>query len=251
MPPKFVKISDGVNKGKCMSEQVIDKTIQGAEQIDQPEARSLFQAAYENRYTWDDQFPGYTADVTLIQGEHTSTGKIKIFPKGDGSLAHEVSEVSDEEAKKAIAGQVWEIAVHRVRYPFEKTHGENHFTLGETDETGAVEIFISGKAMGDRYKVRNNEVSLVHRHIRTVVVTINTLSSHQTEQGYLSHRYDSVYHDVQTGEQKESQVFEDDYEKIGGYYILSRRLIQSQLQTQPDGNPTTSDFVFSNIQLLG
>ncbi len=230
-----------------MSEQVIDKTIQGAAEqpIDQPEARSLFQAAYENRYTWDDQFPGYTANVTLKEGEHTYTGKMKIFPK-DGSLAHEVSDVSDEEAKKAIAGQVWEIAVHRVRNTFEKSHGENHFTLGETDEAGAVEIFVSGKAMGDRYKVRNKEVSLVHRHIHSVVVTINTFSSHQTGQGYLSKGYDSVYHDVKTGDQKGSQVFEDDYEDVGGYYILSRRLIQAQ----QDGKQTTSEFLFSNIELL-
>ena len=231
-----------------MSEQVIDKTIQDKAEpaIDQPEARSLFRAAYENRYTWDDQFPGYTADVTLKEGEQTYTGKMKIFPKGDGSLGHEVSEVSDEEAKKAIASQVWEIAVHRVRNTFEKSHGENLFTLGETDENGAVEIFVSGKAMGDRYKVRDKEVSLVHRHIHTVVVTINTFSSHQTGQGYLSKGYDSVYHDVKTGEQKGSQVFEDDYENVGGYYILSRRLIQAQ----QDGKQTTSDFVFSNIQLL-
>ncbi|MGB5592975.1 MAG: DUF3386 family protein [Crocosphaera sp.] len=27
--------------------------------------RDLFRAAYENRYTWDQNFPGYTADVTF------------------------------------------------------------------------------------------------------------------------------------------------------------------------------------------
>jgi hypothetical protein len=227
-----------------MSEQVIDKIV---EQVpEQPEARSIFRAAYENRYTWDDQFPGYTADVTLKQGEHSHKGKLKISPKGDGSLMHEVTGVSDEEAKKALMGQAWEIAIHRVRNTFEKSHGENRFTLGETDETGAVEVFVSGKAMGDRYKVRNNEVSLVHRHIHSVVVTINTFSSHQTGQGYLSHRYDSVYHDAQTGEKKGSQVFEDDYEKVGNYYILSRRLIQAD----QEGQPAVSEFLFSNIQLL-
>ncbi|MBD3881333.1 DUF3386 domain-containing protein [Phormidium tenue FACHB-886] len=227
-----------------MSEQLIDKTV---EQVtEQPEARSLFRAAYENRYTWDEQFPGYTADVVLKEGDQTYKGKLKIYPKGDGNLAHEVTEVSDEAAKKALMGQAWEIAIHRVRNTFEQSHGENRFTLGETDETGAVEIFVSGKAMGDRYKVRNNEVSLVHRHIHNVVVTINTFGSHQTGQGYLSHRYDSVYHDAQTGEQKGSQVFEDEYENVGGYYILSRRSIQAE----QDGQQTTSEFLFSNIELL-
>jgi len=29
----------------------------------QTQARDLFRAAYENRYTWDSDFPGYVADV--------------------------------------------------------------------------------------------------------------------------------------------------------------------------------------------
>lgn len=34
----------------------------------QTQARDLFRAAYENRYTWDSDFPGYVADVELRQG---------------------------------------------------------------------------------------------------------------------------------------------------------------------------------------
>ncbi|NJR65233.1 MAG: DUF3386 domain-containing protein [Leptolyngbyaceae cyanobacterium CRU_2_3] len=224
-----------------MTEQVIEKATE------QREARDLFRAAYENRYTWDENFPGYTADVTLREGETVHTGKLSITPDPEtGNLNHTVTEVADEDAQKAIAGQAWEIAVHRVRRAFDETHGKNLFTLGAIDESGAVEIVVSGKAMGDRYKVRNNEVSLVHRHIHSVVVTINTLSSHQTEQGYLSHRYDSVYHDVKTGDRKGSQLFEDEYEKVGNYYILNRRVITDQ----KDKQAITSEFLFSNIQLL-
>ena len=227
-----------------MTEQVIEQATKLANE--QPEARALFQAAYENRYTWDASFPGYTADVTLREGEAVHRGKLRIAPDAAGNLSHEVTEVADEAAQKAIAGQAWEIAVHRVRRTFEESHGKNLFTLGTTDETGAVEILVSGKSMGDRYKIHNNEVSLVHRHIRSVVVTINTLSSHQTEEGYLSHRYDSVYHDVETGADKGSQVFEDEYEKVGNYYILNRRAITAE----QDGKSVTSEFLFSNIQLL-
>ncbi|HEY9643421.1 MAG TPA: DUF3386 domain-containing protein [Coleofasciculaceae cyanobacterium] len=224
-----------------MTEQVIEKATE------QQAARDLFRAAYENRYTWDSSFPGYTADVTLRQGETVHTGKLSITPdKETGNLSHAVTDVADEEAQKAIAGQAWEIAVHRVRRTFDESHGKNLFTLGETDETGAVEILVSGKSMGDRYKVHQNEVSLVHRHIHSVVVTINTLSSHQTEQGYLPHRYDSVYHDVKTGDRQGSQLFEDDYEKVGDYYILSRRAITAE----QDGQTVTDEFLFSNIQLL-
>lgn len=209
----------------------------------QVSAQELFRAAYENRYTWDHNFPGYTADVTYKHDQKVVTGKIRV----NANLKAEVFEVDDEEAKQAIHGQAWEIAIHRIRRSFEQTHGENTFSYGDTDETGAVEIFVGGKSEGDKYKVYNNEVSLVHRHIHGVFVTINTFSSHDTGEGYLSHRYDSVYHDPKTGEQKGGRSeFEDKYEKVENYFILNRR----EIRTEINGKLSTQEFIFSNIQLL-
>lgn len=205
-------------------------------------ARELFKAAYENRYTWDKNFPGYTADIRLQQGDEVYTGTVRINP----NLSVEVTGVDDEKAKEDILNQLREIAIHRVRRTFEESHGKNTFDFGETDETGAVEILVSGKAMGDRYKVRNNEVCLVHRHIHGIVVTINTFSSLDTGEGYLSHRYDSVYHDVKTGELKGASQFEDSYEKVGDYYIMTGRALHSE----QDGKPMTTEFSFSNVKLL-
>jgi hypothetical protein len=206
-------------------------------------ARDLFRAAYENRYTWDaKQFPGYNADITLKKGDTVYSGNIRINP----DLSYEVLEVSDESGREEINGQLWEIAIHRIRKPFEEVHGQNEFTLGETTETGAVEILVSGKAMGDRYNVQNNVVTLVHRQIRDVIVTIHTFSTHDTGEGYLSHRYDSTYHDRKTGELKGTSQFDDNYEKVGNYYVLTSRVIQSQV----NGNSVTTDIAFLNVKLL-
>lgn len=206
-------------------------------------AQDLFRAAYENRYTWDNDFPGYTAEITFKDGERVFTGKIRV----NSDLKAEVFDVDHEEAQKAIHNQLWEIAVHRIRRSFEDTHGANTFSYGDTDETGAVEIFVGGKSQGDKYKIRNNEVCLVHRHIHGVVVTINTFTSHDTGEGYLSHRYDSVYHDPKTGEQRGgTSEFADEYQKVGKYSILNRRLIS----TETGGKTSVQEFIFANIQLL-
>ncbi|MEM8639787.1 MAG: DUF3386 domain-containing protein [Cyanobacteria bacterium P01_G01_bin.54] len=208
----------------------------------QVSARELFQAAYENRYTWDANFPGYTAAVRYTSGDAEYTGQVKV----GADLKAEVTGVADESATKAIHNQLWETSIHRVRRGFGQVHGENTFRYGDKDETGAIEIHMGGKSEGDRYKLRNNEVCHVHRHIHGVVVTIDTFTSHQTGAGYLSHTYDSVYHDPKTGEQKGGKsVFEDDYTKVGDYEILSRRLIKTEGVEQP------SEFVFSEIALLG
>jgi hypothetical protein len=210
---------------------------------EQTQARDLFRAAYENRYTWDKNFPGYTAHVELRQGDEVYTGQARV----GANLSAEVSGIEDDAIKQEILGQLREIAIHRIRRTFDETHGNNTFTFGETDETGAVEILIGGKSAGDRYKLRNNEVCMVHRHIHGIVVTINTTSSHQTEAGYLSHCYDSVYHDPKTDELKGANGFEDEYEKVGDYYILTRRVISS---IDENGQKAFTEFGFSNVQLL-
>jgi len=227
--------------------QQVDYTVQWMSQeygmTEQLNATALFRSAYENRYTWDKNFPGYTADVTFKRDSETFTGKIRVNP----DLKAEVFDVADEEAKKAIQGQLFEVAIHRIRRSFEETHGKNTFSLGTTDDSGAVEILMGGKAEGDRYQVKDNEVCMVHRHIHGVVVTINTFSSHNTGEGYLSHRYDSVYHDPNTGEQKGGKsIFEDNYEKVGDYVILTHR----RIETETEGKLSVQEFMFSNITLL-
>jgi Protein of unknown function (DUF3386) len=214
--------------------------------VEDPQARELMRAAYDNRYTWDAKFPGYRADVTLTKsgagGSQVHSGKVQIQ-----GMKNEVFEVADEDVQKEIAEQAWEIGVHRIRRPFDKTHADNKFVLGETDETGAVELLVGGKATGDRYKVRNNEVVLVHRRIHNVVVTINTFTTHQTGEGYLSHQYDSVYHDPATSVQMGGvSQFEDIYEQVEGYYVLTSRVIR----TTENGETTTRSFGFANLKLL-
>ena len=212
--------------------------------ITQISAQELFRAAYQNRYTWDENFPGYTADITYKYNDQVITGQVRI----EANMKAEVLNVEDEADKKAIHGQAWEIAVHRVRRAFEQTHGANTFRLGNTDATGAVEIFVGGKSEGDKYKVRNNEVCHVHRLIHGTFVTIDTFSSHDTGEGYLSHTYNSVYHDPETGTQKGGKSdFTDEYEKVGNYYILNRREINTEIAE----NISIQDFIFTNIELLG
>ncbi len=206
-------------------------------------AQELFQAAYENRYTWEPSFPGYTAAVEFKHGDKVLTGTISV----KANLSAEVTGIEDEEARDSIIGQLREVAIHRVRRTFAETHSKNSFSYGETDDTGAVTILMGGKSEGDRYKLRNNEVCHVHRHIHGIMVTIDTFSSHDTGAGYLSHRYDSIYADPATGEIKSGKiVFEDNYQKVGDYQILSQRIIEAV----EDGKPVTTEFNFSNIELL-
>ena len=98
----------------------------------------LFKAAYENRYTWEPDFSGYKGRCSWTDGKTEIKG---IFSLGQ-DLKAIVKEIDNENIKKAISSQLWEVAIHRVKRSFEQTHGKNTFTLGDTNKIGSEVIEI-------------------------------------------------------------------------------------------------------------
>ncbi|MFM9087959.1 MAG: DUF3386 family protein, partial [Cyanobium sp.] len=140
-------------------------------------------------------------------------------------------------------------AIHRVRRSFEQTHGENTFTAGDTDAVGT-EVVVGGKNAGDRYRIKDNVVTMVHRHIHGTVVTIFTKSITETGQGYLSHTYTSQYSDPATGESRGGTThFEDTFVPLTdqGPWVLNRRLVQT---TDPEGQVSQQEFRCDALELL-
>jgi hypothetical protein len=209
---------------------------------EQKSARELFQAAYENRYTWDANFPGYSADVELKQGDEVYTGKVRI----NSDLSVEVTGIEDEKVQESIYTQLRDIVTHRKRADFEKAHGKNEFSRGEEDATGALEIQVKGDAMGSNYKIRGTEICQVSRVMGRMAFTINTKESLDTGSGYVSAAYDAIFRNPQTGDLIKKLDFEDTYEKIGENYIMTRQIVHSLEQ----GERTTTEFNFSNVKLL-
>jgi hypothetical protein len=209
---------------------------------EQKSARELFKAAYENRYTWDENFPGYSADIEIKQGDEVYTGKVRI--KGD--LSVEVTGLEDEKVQESVYNQMRDIVTHRKRTPFEKAHGKSEFNLGEEDSTGAVEILVKGDAMGSNYKVRGTEIFQVSRVMGPMGFTINTNKSLDTGEGYISEGYNAIFRNPKTGELTAKREFEDIFEKVGDYYVMTRQVVHAIDKDKQ----TTTEFNFSNIKLL-
>ncbi|MDY7020526.1 MAG: DUF3386 domain-containing protein [Cyanobacteriota bacterium] len=205
-------------------------------------ARDVFRAAYEHRYTWDSNFPGYSADIELKQGSETYNGHIRI----NSDMSVEVTGIEDEEVQQSVYTQLRDIVTHRKRTPFETSHGKNSFSFGEKDETGAVEILVKGDSMGSNYKVRGDQICLVSRVMGRMAFVINTHESLDTGEGYAASRYDAVFRNPQNDEIMRELEFEDHFEKIGDYYVMTRQVINSKEK----GNVTTTEFNYSNIKLL-
>jgi hypothetical protein len=137
---------------------------------------------------------------------------------------------------KAVASQLWEVAIHRVRRPFEQTHAANTFTAGDTDVVGT-EVIVGGKGQGDRYRIKDDVVTMVHRHIHGSVVTIFTTEVLDTGAGYLSHTYTSQYSDPASGELRGGRsAFTDTFIPLpgGGPWVLAERRIETEDPAAPE-----------------
>ena len=209
---------------------------------EQTTAREKFRAAYENRYTWDENFPGYSANIQLTQDDEVYTGLVRI----NRDLSVEVTGIEDEKVQESVYTQLRDVVTHRKRSAFEQSHGKNEFNFGKTDETGAVEILVKGDSMGSNYKVRDTEICQVSRVMGRMAFVIDTHESMDTGEGYVASRYDAVFRNPQTDEVTSVLKFEEFYQKVGDYYVLSKQVVQQYKQ----GERITTEFNFSNVKLL-
>ena len=208
--------------------------------------RDLFQAAYNNRYTWEPGFSGYSGRCLWIQGERQVEGSFNV----GADLKAEVNGVSDEEVHKAFASQLWEVCIHRVRRSFEQTHSANTFTAGDNTAEG-LEVIVGGKGEGDKYRIKNDVVTMVHRHIHGTVVTIHTESTTDTGSGYLSRCYTSQYADPATGEARGGRSsFKDSFAALpgDGPWVLTERVVTTDAHGDTPADSQT--FRFEDLESL-
>ncbi|WP_320664770.1 DUF3386 domain-containing protein [Prochlorococcus sp. MIT 1223] len=193
--------------------------------------RDEFQKAYENRYTWGNKFRGYKGFCSLRKGD--------LFIEGDFSLDRDlkirVNGIKEDLVEKSIRSQLWEVSIHRVYRPFELIHGENTFTVGDFDEVG-MEVIVGGKNEGDIYRIKNNIVTMVYRHIHSKLINIFTKEVTNTTNGYLSKKYTSQYLDPLTAKPyKEKNIFLDEFKALdhNGPWVLTSRTIESIVEDKP------------------
>ncbi|CAA9575282.1 hypothetical protein AVDCRST_MAG81-2163 [uncultured Synechococcales cyanobacterium] len=210
-------------------------------------ARDIFRTAYDRRYTWDEQFPGYAADVSLRYGKTLYHGLIRVNP----DLTVSVLQLKDEAVRQLVTEQLQMVAIHHRRVPFEALHGQHTFEVVDTDQTGTVEIQELGDQLDSYYKIRDQKITQVNRRMGDIAVTVNTLGFFTPPEGYLVAHYESIFYNPQTGDELEKQDVRDIYDKVGQYYLLTRRYIRRSEPSQPTPGLGADTLIsFDAIQLL-
>ena len=155
--------------------------------------KEIFRKAYENRYTWKNDFNGYQGKCIFLTNNIIHEGNF-ILGK---DFKPNIQNIEDEKVVKSIASQLFEVCIHRVKREFESVHSKNNFNLLKNSARG-IEISVSGKNQGDKYRVKNNCINMVYRKIHGTIIEIFVKEFLDTGIGSLSKKYCSQQIDPNT-----------------------------------------------------
>ena len=207
--------------------------------------KEIFRKAYENRYTWNKEFNGYKGTCILLINNKIHKGN---FLLGKDFKPH-IQEIDDERIVKSIASQLFEVCIHRVKREFQSVHSENNFNLLKSSESG-IEMSVSGKNEGDKYRVKDNYINMVYRKIHGTIIQIYVEEFLDTGIGSLSKKYNSQQIDPETLKVNSQKLeYEDEFKNIGkdDYWFLNSRTIKYLNQNHEE---ETQKFIFEDLCLM-
>ncbi len=215
------------------------------ENLKEINCKEIFRKAYENRYTWKNAFSGYQGKCIFLINNSIHEGE---FVLGKDFKPH-IQKIEDDKIVKSIASQLFEVCIHRVKRQFQSVHSENNFNLVKSSESG-IEMSVTGKNEGDKYRVKNNCINMVYRKIHGTIIEIFVEEFLDTGIGSLSKKYSSKQIDPDTLKlNSEKLEYKDEFINIGkeDYWILNSRTIKYLNQNKEE---EIQKFVFEDICLL-
>ena len=215
------------------------------ENLKEIDCKEIFRKAYENRYTWKNEFIGYKGKCIFLVNNNIHEGEFLLGK----DFKPNIQKIEDEKIVKSIASQLFEVCIHRVKREFESVHSENNFNLLKNSESG-IEMIVSGKNQGDKYRVKNDCINMVYRKIHGTIIEIFVEEFFHTGIGSLSKKYSSQSIDPDTLKIRSQKLeYEDEFINIGeqDYWILNSRTIKYLNNNQEE---ETQKFLFENLSLL-
>ena len=191
--------------------------------LSQTNCKQIFREAYENRYTWPNDFPGYKGKCKFISENKTLEGSFIVGK----NFKPEIKNIPNAKVAKFIGSQLFEVVIHRIRRSFDEIHSKNNFQLEANTDKG-IKMLVLGKNEGDKYRVKDKSINMVYRRMHGIIIEIFVDKFFNTKNGLLSKTYSSVQIDEQTLEPKSQKLYyEDKFIDIGNnIWALNSRTIK-------------------------
>lgn len=202
---------------------------------DDPSARAVLRRATDNRYTWDEKFPGFHGNFEYKEeGKPSAVGSFEV----DRALNVRVT-TPTEAARAQVRSQISSFCNHRKHNPFDLVYAGASFKKGATLPDGAAEILAEGDTMGTTYTVRKDEILSVGRSAGRLRFVADNREQLRTEDGrYITVVYDLTYYSNEDQSPVSREQMEDSYAKVGPYWLPTGRRT-----TRSERGKVTSSFV--------
>ena len=207
--------------------------------------KEIFKAAYEKRYTWPFKFNGYKGKCKFIQGGKSYEGRFTLSK----NFKPEISGISQEKIINGLKSQLFEVAIHRVKKEFDEVHLNNQFQLVKESEKG-LEMKVSGKNEGDRYRVKDSKINMVFRKIHGVIIEIFVEEFFKADSNFLSKRYTSQQLDIDSLSPKSNKYeYKDTFFKSEelGIWLLNSRLVTYE---DASSNIISQEYIFEDLSKI-
>ncbi|MBA5865919.1 MAG: DUF3386 family protein [Nitrospira sp. CR1.3] len=212
---------------------------------DDPRARETLRKAFEKTARWQQDFKGFTADLTVnINGKETS-GPVMVKSPREVSV-----QLADGEVQKWAQDQLGMIAVHRGPRSFEESDGKHTLTMEEDGHPFGTRLNIHGS--NSFYRVKNERITQINRKMAhpgmaPFAFTINVEDGVLTQdQKNLTTKYTVYYYSPVDGKLNNVESFTDSHVRIGASDLpATRRIISYE-----NGEVIVKSLTFKNHRLL-
>jgi hypothetical protein len=212
---------------------------------DDPKAREALRRAFENTARWQEDFKGFTADLTVnVNGKETS-GPVMV--KGPREVT---VQLGDADVQKWAQEQLGMIAVHRGPRSFEESDGKYTLTIEEDGHPFGSKLNIHGS--NSFYRLKDNRITQINRKMAhpgmaPFAFTINVEESTVTQdRKNLTTKYTVYYYSPTDGKLNNVESFTDTHVRVGSSDLpASRRIISFE-----NGEVVVKNLTFTNHLLL-
>ena len=213
-----------------------------------PAAFALLKTAHDARQVLPDDFPGFTATLTLQAGGKIYPGTVS-FEKGKTAEV-KFEGVPIDDLDWAV-DQVQSTIGHRRGGDFAKGDGRWPLTFGtgpDAENSFGRQILLNDM-MQSAYRVRDGQVTEVTRTADNLRFTISVIQSQKAGDGkYLPQHFIVSYRDAKSGDLKEVQAFRDAYAQRGAAWLpVSRTVIFFEAKSD---TPSMRSIGFGDVKLL-
>lgn len=205
-----------------------------------------FQTAYQHRYTWDRNFPGYRAEVSINYDGELDQGIIEVYPDYHINIIN----IDRPEVENFILNRLERETLLRRPIPFSQRHDLDNLSLVHNSDGSTTyrEIGFGGIA---EYTIAGDRIEQVRRsqHDRTLI--LDTIATADTPEGYLPIQYEVTLTDNRSGNIVQREDVRNFYEKIGPYYLLTYQALRYDTEGDPIDKPAPQRLLrFNDVQPL-